>query len=147
MYQTCACRMCKKNQVTTFCVCRPAYWLCKDCYSPHVFEEHSNANPTKRGITINETGNHKLMIAPPGARAYNPTTGWNTINKDKRQKYLCTSCNKRRIRTVCVCDKTKWTCLQCHVHHVGDVVFEIANKDKSGSRPARAISQECLTCE
>ena len=35
------------------------------------------------GITISETGNRKLITAPPGARAHNPTTGWNTINEDK----------------------------------------------------------------
>lgn len=129
-YQTYGCRMCKKTRVRTYCVCRLAYWLCKDCHLHHMFEEHANINPTVRCNIISEKGNHQLITAPPGARSYNRTSGWNAINKDKRQKYLCRTCNKRRIRTVCDCDKTEWMCSECHGDHVGDVVIKIANTIK-----------------
>ena len=80
-----------------------------------ICEEERDLQPSRTPRTRSH-GRHVLTTAPPFSGFVRGN--WKKKYKNMYQQHVCTSDNcRKRIRTVCSCDRSLWLCTQCFSSH------------------------------
>jgi hypothetical protein len=72
------------------------------------------SRPNTRGSNLSPV--HEFLRAPKNAKFEDGE--WRTLYKQKTQQHHCaTSGCKNRMRTVCICNRSRWMCTRCFADH------------------------------